>query len=196
MTSRLGRKISQINTKSVHRLAMVRLVAHEFANCFHDLNEHAPSLKVAFLEQNVGLLRGDRRSIGAVISYQGICDAPHINAGDHLPPPDVLAYARTKWERGNMARRSTPWQKEAERHFPVRVSVFTPSDGFGGELDKMRHWLNANAGRDRYWMGSHSGPDLRDAAFFYFVDLNLAKAFVDHFGCEPITQGEWLIRPT
>jgi hypothetical protein len=95
-----------------------------------------------------------------------------------------------------MARRSTPWQRVAEGYFPIRVRVLTPRDGFGGELTHMRQWLDTNAGRDRYWQGSQSGPNLRDAALFYFVDIGVAKAFVDHFGCEPLTQGEWLIRPT
>jgi len=51
----------------------------------------------------------------------------------------------------------------------------------------MHGWLNIHAGRGNFAI--HSAPnDLnavlgRDAALFYFVDVSVAKAFVERFAC-------------
>jgi hypothetical protein len=51
----------------------------------------------------------------------------------------------------------------------------------------MHGWLNMHAGRGNFAI--HSAPnDLNavtggDAALFYFVDISVAKAFVERFAC-------------
>jgi hypothetical protein len=58
-----------------------------------------------------------------------------------------------------------------------------PPGGFGSQLDLMYGWLNLHAGRGNFAI--HSGPNHIgvDAAFFYFLDVGIAKAFVDQFAC-------------
>ena len=86
-----------------------------------------------------------------------------------------------------MVRRSTPAHVTDERYFPVRVRIAVPAGGFGNQLDRMYGWLNLHAGRGNYAI--HSAPnDLSpalggDAAFFYFIDVRLAAAFVERFSC-------------
>ncbi len=84
-----------------------------------------------------------------------------------------------------MARRSTPARISDDRYFPVRVRIAVPAGGFGEQLNVMQGWLNMHAGRGKFAI--HSAPnDLNavtgvDAALFYFVDVNVAKAFVERF---------------
>lgn len=79
-----------------------------------------------------------------------------------------------------MVRRSTPARISA-----VRVRIAIPVGGFGNQLDVMYGWLNLCAGRGNFAI--HSAPnDLNaatgsDAALFYFVDISVAKAFVERF---------------
>jgi hypothetical protein len=86
-----------------------------------------------------------------------------------------------------MVRRSTPARITDDRYFPVRVHIAVPPGGFGNQLDVMYGWLNLHAGRGNYAI--HSAPnDLRpevgaDAAFFYFIDVRVAAAFVERFSC-------------
>ena len=86
-----------------------------------------------------------------------------------------------------MVRRSTPARITDDRHFPVRVRISVPPGGFGNQLNVMYGWLNLNAGRGNYAI--HSAPtDLYailggDAVHFYFVDISVAKAFVERFAC-------------
>jgi hypothetical protein len=82
-----------------------------------------------------------------------------------------------------MVRRSMPNARLAERYFPVRVRVAVPQNGFGTQFDAMHAWLMAQVGRDAFWVGASSGPGLSDAALFYFLDVETAKAFVDRFAC-------------
>jgi hypothetical protein len=39
--------------------------------------------------------------------------------------------------------------REAERRFPVRVSVAVPLEGLGNRLDQIIAWLEASSGFDR-----------------------------------------------
>ena len=86
-----------------------------------------------------------------------------------------------------MVRRSVPARITDDRYFPVRVRIAVPAGGFGNQLDKMYGWLNMHAGRGNFAI--HSAPnDLNaatgsDASFFYFVDISVAKAFVERFAC-------------
>ena len=82
-----------------------------------------------------------------------------------------------------MVQRSTPARIAAERYFPVRVRIGVPPGGFGEQLNLMHGWLNMHAGRGNFAI--HSAPnDLgMDAAFFYFMDIGVAKAFVERFAC-------------
>ena len=86
-----------------------------------------------------------------------------------------------------MVRRSTPARITDDRFFPVRVRIAVPQGGFGEQLNVMHGWLNMHAGRGNFAI--HSAPnDLnavlgRDAALFYFVDVSVARAFVERFAC-------------
>ena len=86
-----------------------------------------------------------------------------------------------------MVRRSTPARITDDRYFPVRVRVAVPQGGFGEQLNTMYGWLNMHAGRGSFAI--HSAPnDLYaalggDAAHFYFVDIGVAKAFIERFAC-------------
>ena len=86
-----------------------------------------------------------------------------------------------------MVRRSTPARITDDRYFPVRVRIAVPQGGFGEQLNVMHGWLNMHAGRGNFAI--HSAPnDLNatlgtDAALFYFMDVSVAKAFVERFAC-------------
>ena len=86
-----------------------------------------------------------------------------------------------------MVRRSVPARVTDDRYFPVRVRIAVPPGGFGNQLDVMHGWLNLHAGRGNFAI--HSAPnDLNaitgtDAALFYFVSVEVAKAFVERFAC-------------
>ena len=68
---------------------------------------------------------------------------------------------------------------EAERRFPVRVRIGVPLDGIGPRLDRIKAWLDENAGADG-WAMTPSGTRglLNDALSIYFGDPTLATAFV------------------
>jgi hypothetical protein len=78
-----------------------------------------------------------------------------------------------------MAASSKPMIMEAERRFPVRIRIGVPSQGLGSRLDQMRAWLDGNCGADG-WALTPSGMRsvLNDALSIYFLDPNLAGAFV------------------
>ena len=86
-----------------------------------------------------------------------------------------------------MVRRSTPARVTDDRYFPVRVRIGVPEGGFGEQLNVMLGWLNIHAGRGNF--ATHSAPnDLnvvlgRDAALFYFMDIAVARAFIERFAC-------------
>ena len=82
-----------------------------------------------------------------------------------------------------MVRRFTPARITDDRFFPVRVRIAVPQGGFGEQLNVMHGWLNMRAGRGNFAI--HSAPnDLRiDAALFYFMDIAVARAFVERFAC-------------
>src|SRR5690348_575451 len=84
---------------------------------------------------------------------------------------------------GLMVRRSVPAHATDDRYFPARVRIAVPPGGLGNQLDMMHGWLNMHAGRDNFAIRG-ANNDLRvDAAFFYFVDVTIAKAFVERFAC-------------
>ena len=68
---------------------------------------------------------------------------------------------------------------EAERRFPVRVRIGVPPDGLGPRLDRIKAWLDENAGAGG-WAMTPSGTRgvLNDALSIYFADPSLATAFV------------------
>ena len=68
---------------------------------------------------------------------------------------------------------------EAERRFPIRVRIGVPPDGLGPRLDRIKAWLDENAGADG-WAMTPSGTRgvLNDALSIYFGDPSLASAFV------------------
>ena len=86
-----------------------------------------------------------------------------------------------------MVRRSTRASISDDRYFPVRVRIGVPQGGFGEQLNVMHGWLNMHAGRGNFAI--HSAPNdlnasLRtDAAVLYFVDIAVARAFVERFAC-------------
>ena len=82
-----------------------------------------------------------------------------------------------------MVRRSTPERGLAERYFPVRVRIAVPAGGFGRQLDEMHGWLNLHAGRGRFSIQGAPNDLGIDAAYFYFVDVRLAQAFIERFAC-------------
>ena len=82
-----------------------------------------------------------------------------------------------------MVRRSTPASIKDDRYFPVRVRIGVPEGRFGKQLNVMYGWLNMHAGRGNFAI--HSAPnDLPlDAALFYFMDIAVARAFIERFAC-------------
>jgi len=67
---------------------------------------------------------------------------------------------------------------EAERRFPMRIKI-APEGGFGKCLTEMHRWLDENCGADG-WVMTPAGfrGIFNDAAAIYFLDVNLAAAFV------------------
>ena len=82
-----------------------------------------------------------------------------------------------------MVRRSTPASVLDDRHFPVRVRIAVPPNGFGTQLDAMHGWLNLHAGRGHYAIHGAHRLLTTDAVFFYFDDTAIAHAFVQRFAC-------------
>ena len=78
-----------------------------------------------------------------------------------------------------MAASSGFFIAEAERRFPVRVQIGVPPAGLGLRLDRIKTWLDENAGADG-WAMTPSGTRgvLNDALSIYFGDPTLASAFV------------------
>jgi hypothetical protein len=68
---------------------------------------------------------------------------------------------------------------DAERRFPVRLKIAVPPEGFGGRLDQMKAWLDANCGADG-WTSTPSSTRgvVTDALAICFADATLATAFV------------------
>ncbi len=82
-----------------------------------------------------------------------------------------------------MVRRSIPDRLLAARNFPVRVRVAVPAGGFGRQLDEMYGWLNLHAGRGRFSIQGAPNDLGVEAAYFYFMEVRLAEAFVERFAC-------------
>ena len=68
---------------------------------------------------------------------------------------------------------------EAERHFPVRIRIAVPPQGFGARRDAMTAWLDDNCGAGG-WAMTPSGLRgvVNDAVAVYFRDAALAGGFV------------------
>jgi hypothetical protein len=75
-------------------------------------------------------------------------------------------------------------RRNAERHFPVRVRIAVPPDGFGRQLGVMHAWLDEVCGATG-WASAPAGlvGVVNDAVAFYFEDAALAQAFVNRFCC-------------
>jgi hypothetical protein len=86
-------------------------------------------------------------------------------------------------------RKSIPTEVKADRHFPVRVRIPCPPEGMGQRLNLMHHWLYDRVGLKRFFQGGEL-RDGKDSLFFYFDDLTVAEAFVTHFNCAVIVQGD------
>lgn len=71
-----------------------------------------------------------------------------------------------------MARRSTPYWKNADRAFPVRVKFVLPSCGLGVGLLDMHAWLNEHAGRGNFFW---------HATTLYVRDVDLVARFIETF---------------
>jgi hypothetical protein len=80
-------------------------------------------------------------------------------------------------------------QREADRHFPVRVRVAVPPGGFGRQLPVMHAWLDEVCG-EASWTSAPAGLAgiVNDAVAFYFDDTAFAQAFVNRFcwGYRPV----------
>ena len=83
-----------------------------------------------------------------------------------------------------MTRASKRAQREAERHYPVRVRIAVPPEGLGRQLEIIHAWLDETCGIDG-WATSPAGLAgiLNDAIAFYFADAAFAHAFVARFCC-------------
>jgi hypothetical protein len=81
---------------------------------------------------------------------------------------------------------------EAERRFPIRVRIGVPPDGLGPRLDRIKAWLDENAGANG-WAMTPSGTRgvLNDALSIYFGDPTLATAFVAPVVCRLSDRDHW-----
>jgi hypothetical protein len=69
--------------------------------------------------------------------------------------------------------------RDGERRFPARVRIAVPPEGFGGRLDQIIGWLDANCGTDGWTsMPSSTRGVINDALAIYFLDATIASAFV------------------
>ena len=69
--------------------------------------------------------------------------------------------------------------RDAELRFPARVKIAVPPEGFGGRLDQMKAWLDANCGANGWTSTpSSTGGVGNDALAICFADATLASAFV------------------
>ncbi|MGH7095284.1 MAG: hypothetical protein ACREFB_17355 [Stellaceae bacterium] len=83
-----------------------------------------------------------------------------------------------------MSKPAQRTQRDSERHYPVRVRIAVPPDGFGRQLAAMHAWLDATCG-SAGWASAPAGLTgvVNDAVTFYFDDAALADAFVTRFCC-------------
>jgi hypothetical protein len=79
---------------------------------------------------------------------------------------------------------------KAERHFPVRIRVRQPPNGFGQRLTEMHHWLHTTVGLKRFYQWGERSAGACDCLLFYFDDLEIAKAFVTRFDCAVLVSGD------
>jgi hypothetical protein len=81
-----------------------------------------------------------------------------------------------------MAASSKLMVREAERRFPCRIKLGTPTGGFGIRLTEMHAWLDENCGADG-WVMTPAGLRgvINDAVAIYFLDAALAAAFVSRW---------------
>jgi hypothetical protein len=81
-----------------------------------------------------------------------------------------------------MAAGSKPMLVEAERRFPCRIKIGTPSGEFGAQLTHMHAWLDENCGADG-WAMTPAGlyGVVHDAVAIHFLDTATAAAFVSRW---------------
>jgi hypothetical protein len=94
-------------------------------------------------------------------------------------PSRVCEFLGEQKRNISMAASSGFMIAEAERRFPIRVRIGVPPDGLGPRLDRIKAWLDENAGANG-WAMTPSGTRgvLNDALSIYFGDPTLATAFV------------------
>lgn len=75
---------------------------------------------------------------------------------------------------------------EADRNFPVRISVAVPPNGLGSRYPRMAAWLDETCGADG-WVIAPAGMRgvVNDAMAVYFRDATLAAAFVARWCARP-----------
>ena len=75
-------------------------------------------------------------------------------------------------------------REEPEPRYCRRVLVAVPPGGFGAQLAIMRAWLDGACGADG-WAAAPAGTSgiANDAIAFYFVEPDLAGAFIRRFCC-------------
>jgi hypothetical protein len=83
-----------------------------------------------------------------------------------------------------VTRASKRAQREAERHYPVRVRIAVPPEGLGRQLEIIHAWLDEICGIEG-WATAPAGLAgvINDAIAFYFADTAFAHAFVARFCC-------------
>lgn len=79
----------------------------------------------------------------------------------------------------------------ADRHFPVRVRVAVPANGFGSQLNTILSWLDEHIGKAGHWHSTASSAYGAQSVFFYFLTVAAATAFMDQFRCELSVVGDW-----
>ena len=88
-----------------------------------------------------------------------------------------------------MVRRSTLQGKIDDRAFPVRVKIAVPGGGLGNVLNDMIYWLQDNLGPGNFAQHSAGSVGLRDAAGFYFRNLEDAQRFMGTFPTAELADG-------
>lgn len=87
-----------------------------------------------------------------------------------------------------MVRRSTPQAQIDDRHYPVRVLILVPREGFS-QFEAAGHgniysWLDDNVGRGHYAIhggGRHPALEIRDRMALYFRHPAPAARFMAAF---------------
>ncbi len=75
-------------------------------------------------------------------------------------------------------------QRRAEQHYPVRVRIAVPPEGFGRQLEIMHAWLDETCGVEGWATAPVGTAGIgNDAIALYFENAAFAHAFVARFCC-------------